>query len=358
MPLDSLLSLVEKLRSGRPKSLGRGRADIPLDGLLSLVEKLRERIDVHGGKLRRNEALTRYALIDPLLRELGWDTENPDLVIPEYREAGGSADYALFSGNKPLMMVEAKKLDTSLRDEKVLIQGLAYCQKQGTRYLSVTDGRLWKIYETHRPVPINEKRIVEFDLKNGSVAEVCSKALVLRRSNVERLPDAVYPLEGEDVADEAALQRPSIEHPPDSPSPPEAPTPNPQPPSSDLDEHEWQPISELNLQKGHTSPREIRFPDGSIRSLTTWRELIDEVTRWLVDGNYLTTSDCPIRKPHSKFYAVSSNPVHPDGREFKNPRSVGSLYTEGFSGPQVSDIARSVIESVGQDPAQFKVRFS
>lgn len=164
---------------------------MPLDSLLSLVEKLRERIEKHGSELRKSEALTRYALIDPLLRELGWDTEDPALVIPEYREAGGSADYALFSGNKPLMMVEAKKLDTSLRDEKVLIQGLAYCQKQGTRYLSVTDGRRWEIYETHKAVPINEKRIVEFDLKNGLAAEGCSKALVLRRSDVERLSDAV-----------------------------------------------------------------------------------------------------------------------------------------------------------------------
>ena len=204
------------------------------------MEKLRERIDVHGQALRQNEALTRYTLIDPLLRELGWDTEDPALVIPEYTGLGGSADYALFNGDKPLMIVEAKKLDTSLRDEKVLIQGLAYCQKQGTRYLSVTDGRRWEIYEPHRggAVPIDKKRIVEFDLKNGSAAEVCSKALALRRSNVELLSDAMYPLEGEDVADETVLRRPNIERLPDSPSPPEAPTPTPQPPSPGLDEHE------------------------------------------------------------------------------------------------------------------------
>ena len=194
---------------------------MPLDSLQSLVEKLRERIDAHGSKLRQSEALTRYALIDPLLRELGWDTGDPDLVLPEYREAGGSVDYALFSGKKPLMMVEAKKLDTSLRDEKVLMQGLAYCQTQGTRYLSVTDGRRWEIYETHRAVPINEQRIVEFDLKNGSAAEGCSKALELRRSNIERLPD--------------------------SPSPPEDPTLKHQPPSPALDEHGWQPISVPSL---------------------------------------------------------------------------------------------------------------
>ena len=58
---------------------------MPLESLLTLVEKLRERIDDHAPLLRQNEALTRYTLIDPLLRELGWDTENPTLVIPEYK---------------------------------------------------------------------------------------------------------------------------------------------------------------------------------------------------------------------------------------------------------------------------------
>ena len=46
---------------------------------------------------------------------------------------------------------------------------------------------------------------------------------------------------------------------------------------------------------------------------------MDEVVRWLVDSNYLTTSNCPIQKPRSKFYVVSSTPVNPDGREFGNP---------------------------------------
>ena len=49
-----------------------------LESLLELVETLKARIDAHGDQLRQSEALTRYALIDPLLRELGWDTEDPD----------------------------------------------------------------------------------------------------------------------------------------------------------------------------------------------------------------------------------------------------------------------------------------
>ena len=53
-------------------------------------------MEEHGSELRQSEALTfRYALIDPLLRELGWDTTDPALVIPEYQSGNGRADYAL-----------------------------------------------------------------------------------------------------------------------------------------------------------------------------------------------------------------------------------------------------------------------
>ena len=55
---------------------------MPLESLLELVETLRERIITHRAVLSQSEALTRYALIDPLLRELGWDTEDPTMVDP------------------------------------------------------------------------------------------------------------------------------------------------------------------------------------------------------------------------------------------------------------------------------------
>ena len=154
---------------------------MPLESLLSLVKKLRERIDVYGNKLRKNEALTRYALIDPLLRELGWDTEDPGSVIPEYPVGADKADYALLSDGKAVMIVEAKSLDTSLQGE-VLDQGLRYSLIEKTRYCSVTDGQRWEIYyDTHKPGDTDKKRLAQFDLKDQSVAEACLKALVLWR---------------------------------------------------------------------------------------------------------------------------------------------------------------------------------
>ena len=139
-----------------------------LDELYQTIEKLNGRMETHRDKLSQSEALTRNALVDPLLRSLGWDTEDPALVMPEYKLGSGFADYALLSGGKPVIVIEAKKLGLPLDD--AASQGIHYCVNDGIKYFAVTDGRKWDIYETHRPVPLFDKKIVSFDTTNPSVA--------------------------------------------------------------------------------------------------------------------------------------------------------------------------------------------
>lgn len=66
-----------------------------LDDLVSCIELLKERMQSHRAALKENETRTRVALIDPLLRALGWDVADPAVVIPEYKVGNRSADYAL-----------------------------------------------------------------------------------------------------------------------------------------------------------------------------------------------------------------------------------------------------------------------
>ncbi len=317
---------------------------MPLESLLTLVEKLRERIDVHGPALRQNEMLTRYALIDPLLRELEWDTEDPTWVKPEYTGLGGVADYALFSGERLLVIVEAKKLDTSLREGKVLSQGLNYCQQQGTPYLAVTDGRRWDIYETHKLASIDEKRIAAFDLKSQPAAEACLQALTLWRRSVDSGPIA---------PGQTLIVGPTHNQPDSS----EAPTPQPTPPSPD--KQEWQSLSNWNPQSSR-SPVEIQFPDNSVSPVRWWKSLLVEVVRWLEKTRLLTADHCPLRMgPNSRRYVLSTRPVHLDEKPFLSPKRAGLFHIEtNESSKGIVRATRTIIEHVGQDPAQFKVRSS
>ena len=46
----------------------------------------------YGKDLRANEALRRYALIDPVLVALGWNFSDPDQFMPEYRPCNGKRE--------------------------------------------------------------------------------------------------------------------------------------------------------------------------------------------------------------------------------------------------------------------------
>ncbi len=326
---------------------------MPLESLLELVQTLSDRIDQHGSALRQSEALTRYALIDPLLRELGWDTSNPDMVIPEYKSGNGRADYALMNDSSPAMMVEAKSLDTPLRDT-VLSQGINYCLMEGTSYFSVTDGRIWEIYETHKPVPIDEKRIVRFDIKD-SPAQVCLSALALWQPSVESgdIAAAQTP-----VIQPTQLQQgiPKIETQPIL-------TPAIQPQSVILvpESGEWQPLSEFNPPKRSKPPSEMILPDNSTIQIKNWRMMMAEVTRWLVYNNVLSSSVCPIQLPNATDrYVVHTTPTHPSGKSFDSSSPIGHLYIEPprKGGSPIIRAIQHIIQHVDQDPAEFKVRIS
>jgi len=67
-------------------------------------------VEKYRDQLSRNEMLTRYVLIDPFLRLLGWNVESPEHVSPEFSTQVGRPDYALLVDGKPIASVGAKSL--------------------------------------------------------------------------------------------------------------------------------------------------------------------------------------------------------------------------------------------------------
>jgi hypothetical protein len=50
---------------------------IAIYDVVDIILKIKERIDKYKDLFQRNEMLVRYTLIDPFLRVLGWNTEDP-----------------------------------------------------------------------------------------------------------------------------------------------------------------------------------------------------------------------------------------------------------------------------------------
>ena len=308
-----------------------------LESLLELVETLKARIDQHGDQLRQSEALTRYALIDPLLRELGWDTEDPDVVRPEFRVQNNQlADYVLFADGKPIIVVESKKLDESLQGGKALDQGILYCAHTGSNYFLLTDGRRYELYESGKTTTV-----ISFDLKGSSSAEVCLKALALWRPSVQSGSvgpgnESVIGISEDDSGDEEPCDQ--------------------LPPCED-DDQEWVQLTQVNTANYEKPPFELRCPDGSRVSITYWYGLITEPTRWLLKKDHLSSSHLPIQR--ASKYLVSTTATHPNGASMVNGKDVSGTWVEtAYSRSRCVGNAINIIEHVGQDPAKFSVRFA
>lgn len=113
--------------------------------LVGAIEGVRGRAKEFQTELQKSEALTRYALIDPILCALGWDTADPAQVRPEFATESGNPDYALLWDGKPHIMIEAKALGKTLDVAKD--KGFQCCWKNKVPYYVITDGNVWEVHD-------------------------------------------------------------------------------------------------------------------------------------------------------------------------------------------------------------------
>lgn len=66
-------------------------------------------------------------------------------------------DYALFLLRTPRLFIEAKSLGAHINDGKWASQILAYATVAGVEWVALTDGNEWRIYNSHAPVPVEQK---------------------------------------------------------------------------------------------------------------------------------------------------------------------------------------------------------
>ena len=102
---------------------------------------------------------TKAALIVPVLRALGWDTEDLEDVKLKYKRLSSDnpVDYALFLLPEPRLFIEAKALGVHLDDHKWTSQILNYATVAGVEWVALSDGNEWRIYNSHATVPVEQK---------------------------------------------------------------------------------------------------------------------------------------------------------------------------------------------------------
>lgn len=126
--------------------------------LVDELIKVKQRIEKYGAK-GINEQNTKTTLIQPVLRALGWDVEDFEDVQCEYkrRKQDKPVDYALLLLRTPCLFVEAKALGQDLDDRKWANQIMGYAGVAGVRWVALTDGNEYRLYNSHAAVPVEEK---------------------------------------------------------------------------------------------------------------------------------------------------------------------------------------------------------
>jgi hypothetical protein len=75
----------------------------------NLLERVRFRLAAGS---YANEAAVSHGVVTPILNALGWDSSDPDQLVPEFSIGRGRVDFALLGlGRRPSVFIEVKEWD-------------------------------------------------------------------------------------------------------------------------------------------------------------------------------------------------------------------------------------------------------
>lgn len=271
--------------------------------LIEVLEKVRQRIAQHGAALQQNEMLTRYILTDPVLRALGWDTEDPDLVIPECTTPNGRPDYVLRWNGQNHIALETKALRGKLPGASST--GFHYCWLNKIPYYIVSDGDTWELYD--------------MTVQGGH------RLFNLQITQVSHLGKAAYTL----MRLYRALK----------------PTSN--------------AISLASLrQQGYPvtgkRPQQVVFPDKTSAQLRSWKDLLIETVKYLDRVQKLPPPPYNASKK-GRSYLYNIQPMHPSGSKMLSPVPISTAHDtinveSHGSAVDLCKSAYTLLTSAGEDP--------
>ena len=137
-----------------------------------------------------HEYQTRYALIDPIIRALGWDTSDPKECYPEWQCQNQRVDYALFARSTaqevfegsaiPAIIIEAKSVHRTdqpkgeygqaIWEEDIQqLQNYINAEPRMSEGLAVfTNGRSWLLFLLGDGRPLCDISPIEVNLERDS----------------------------------------------------------------------------------------------------------------------------------------------------------------------------------------------
>lgn len=265
----------------------------PLSGLCEVLKSVQNCAKTFPGQLTASEAVTRAALVDPILRALGWDVADPGMVAVE-RSINTSGkkdilDYHLITQTDNPIIVEAKKLGAPLDEHFEQIVGYIY--RANALHFFITDGLIWLHYTNFSQS--NKAPVERIDLNKASEAELVKFAAYF----INTLDAAQYIPEQQVMDDKlldkidllerkfAALEQKFVGF------------------SSGMPVSADHPVDEVSLpwllldgdwDATGRKPTHLRLPDGQVVDVRKWGQLLTETCKYCLANNPTLLEQLPI----------------------------------------------------------------
>lgn len=148
--------------------------------MLELLSRVRTRLAAGS---YANEAAISHGVVTPVLNALGWDSSDPDQMVPEFSSGRGRVDFALLGlGRRPAVFIEVKGLGRAADGDRQLFQ---YAFHEGVPICVLTDGGEWSFYLPGAQGTYEDRRVYRLRLNERDPAEC--QSVFLRYLSRERV---------------------------------------------------------------------------------------------------------------------------------------------------------------------------
>jgi hypothetical protein len=331
--------------------------------LARIIEKIKNFRDIY----EQNEMAVREHIINPILKALEWDTENPKEVLPNVVVQEGIPDYSLIKEGKKVLIVEVKKLDVDIEEREVITQLGKYCYNEGVEYGVLTNGTVWILFKSfQKDTPISERIMWKVDLENEGLSKASRKLVTISKTNIENIEFLVKKNEILNDVWQSLVNEPKEMIKSLLPLVKSIITqayPDYHFENSEIEDF----LEEKIAEKLSSTPEEETIHDveqikpsrprkmkikNEISEIDYYYEILINTANWLIKNGKLKPSNCPVKIGRSKRYIINKEPKHKDGKDFIAPKKLSNgLWIEtNYSAASSINIAKQLLEKFGFSP--------
>jgi len=339
-----------------------------MDDLSEVLTSIIDKIKKFRPLYEQNEMAVRNQIINPILKSLGWDPENPEDVQPNVSTEEGVPDYSLIKNGRTILFVEAKKLSVEIERREFISQLGKYCYSEGIKYGVLTNGSLWVLFRSFEEGTTLTERIVwKTDLEKEELLTICRKIRTISKNNIEQIELLVKKVQVLDEVWKSLLKEPGEMVKglmPVVKSLVSQRYQNYQFEDTEIEDLLKERVKEIisgrqeealppepTIKPGAGSPQKMKLKSESFELRNSF-EILVNTAYWLIKNGKLKTSDCPVIIGRGKRCLINRQEKHPDHREFRAPKKLSNgLFIETHVGTKGAiDYAKRLLEKFGVSP--------